>query len=197
MQSLKSIKLYFFSILELILIKSKDIYLKSNYYNKTLLTEKPKRIFYIPSPFLLSPLTTDENKIYKISDISLDSLWTAKLKNKFEFENLHAFFWLTKLDRKSSKISIQKIITSWIDNFFNYNGQTWEMVITAKRIISWVSNTDISLQDSNNLYKEKFFSCLVKQSNFLLGNIKKFPYNSKRIICCSAIILSASPDNLL
>ena len=64
------------------------------------------------------------------------------------------------------------------------------METTAKRIIAWVSNTDITLEDSDKLYKEKFFLCLIKQSNFLLKNLKILFHGPDKIICCAAIILS-------
>ena len=41
------------------------------------------------------------------------------------------------------------------------------MEITAKRIIAWSSNTDITLENSDKKYKKKIFLSLVKQSNFL------------------------------
>ena len=45
------------------------------------------------------------------------------------------------------------------------------MEITAKRIIAWSSNTDITLANSDKIYKEKFFLSLIKQSNFLSKNL--------------------------
>jgi len=64
------------------------------------------------------------------------------------------------------------------------------MEITAKRIISWSSNTDITLEDSDKMYREKFFLSLVKQTNFLSKNLKNLFYIPSKIICCAAIILS-------
>ena len=67
---------------------------------------------------------------------------------------------------------------------------TWEMEITAKRVIAWSSNTDITLENSDKIYKEKFFSSLIKQSNFLLKIFNNVFYEPSKIICCAAIILS-------
>jgi uncharacterized heparinase superfamily protein len=60
----------------------------------------------------------------------------------------------------------------------------------SKRIIAWSSNADITLEDSDKEYKEKFFLSIIKQSNFLINNLNSLFYDSKKIICCSAIILS-------
>ena len=100
------------------------------------------------------------------------------------------FWWLAKVDRKNSKIITKDIIKIWMDNFFDYDPNTWEMEITARRIIAWVSNTDITLEDSDKIYKKKFFLSLVKQSNFLLRNLKNLFYSPAKIICCASIILS-------
>ena len=102
---------------------------------------------------------------------------------------MHSFLWLNKLDRKNSKIITKQIIASWINTYFNYDPNTWEMEITAKRIISWSSNTDITLENSNKEYKEKFLLNLIKQSNFISSNLKNLIYSPSKIICSSAIIL--------
>ena len=171
MHRLKSIKLYFLSKLNLFFLSFRNYYFKSILYNKNLVTVTPFRIFYNPSSFLCASLTTISNDFYKIINTSPELLWEISAKDKLKFDNLHNFLWLTKLDRKHSKIVAKDIISSWINSFFDYNSNTWEMEITGKRIIAWASNTDIILQDSTKKYKEKFFLSLIKQSNFLLKNL--------------------------
>ena len=190
MEKLKSIKLYFFSILELIFLKFRNFYFKSSFYNKKLITSIPERIFYNPSTQLSVYLTTVASDFYKITESSPDSLWEQNITDKQKFDNLHSFLWLAKLDRKNSKIITKNIINSWMNKYSNYDSDAWEMTITAKRIIAWSSNTDITLEGSDKTYKEKIFLSLVKQSNFLLKNLKNSIYSSDKIICCSAIILS-------
>ena len=190
MQRLKSIKLYFFSIIKLILLGVKNLYFKSNFYNKKLITFVPDRIFYNPSTHLSASLIQASSDFYKITDASPELLWKTNIKDRQKFENLHSFLWLTKLDRKNSKIITKNIIKSWIENFFNYDPNTWEMQITAKRIIAWLSNTDITLEGADKIYKENFFLSIIKQSNFLLKNLHDLLYPPSKIICCSAIILS-------
>jgi len=190
MHRLKSIKLYFFSVLKLFFLSFRNYYFKSNFYNKKLVTLIPTRIFYNPSSYLAASLISTSSDFYEITNISPELLWKTDSKNKLKFENLHSFLWLTKIDRKKSKIFTKNIISSWIDNFYNYEPRVWNIEITSKRIISWTSNTDITLEDSNKTYKEKFLKSLVKQSNFLIKNQASLPYDPSKIICCAAIILS-------
>ena len=190
MYRLKSIKLYFFSVLNLLFSNFRKFYFRSNYYNKKLITYIPERFFYNPSTYLSTSLTTISNDFFKITNTAPDLLWKINVKNKIEFENLHSFLWLTKLDRKNSKDITKDIIKSWIKFFFNYEPNSWNMEITAKRIIAWSSNFDITIEDSDLKYKNKIFLSLVKQSNFLSKNLKNLFYNPSKIICCAAIILS-------
>ncbi len=190
MYRLKSIKLYFFSILKLFFLSIRNLYFRSNFYNKKLITVVPDRIIYNPSTYLSASLTTISNDFYKITNIAPELLWKTSVKDKLKFDNLHSFLWLTKLDRKNNKIITKEIINSWIDVFFNYDPSVWEMEITAKRIIAWSSNTDITLENSDKIYKKKFFLSLIKQSNFLSKNLNNLFYDPSKIICCAAIILS-------
>ena len=190
MYGLKSIKLYFFSILELFFLNFKKIYFKSNFYNRKLITFIPDRIFYKPSTYLSDSLTTISNDFYKITDTAPELLWKENIKDKLKFKNLHSFLWLARLDRKNNKIMTKNIIRSWINIYYNYDPSTWEMEITARRIIAWSSNTDMTLENSDKKYKENFFLSLIKQSNFLSKNLKKLFYDPSKIICCAAIILS-------
>ena len=118
MRRVKSIKLYFFSILNLFFLSLRNFYFQTNFYNKKLVTSIPERIFYNPSTYLSASLTTITSDFYKITGTNPDSLWEIKAEEKLKFENLHSFLWLTKLDRKNSKVVTQNIINSWL-NFFN------------------------------------------------------------------------------
>ena len=191
MKRIKSIKLYFFSILKLSLLSFRNYYFTTNFYNKKLITFIPDRIFYNPSTHLSASLTTISSDFYNITNTSPELLWTISKNDKLKFDNLHSFLWLTKLDRKNSKIITKDIIKSWINIFFNYDPNTWEMEITARRIIAWSSNTDITLENSDKEYRKKFFISLVKQSNFLSKNLNSLFYQPSKIICCAAIILSS------
>ena len=190
MKKLKSIKLYFFSILKLFFLSFRNYYFTTNFYNKKLVNFIPDRIFYCPSSYLSASLTNIKNDFYEISNTSPETLWKISKENKQKFENLHSFLWLSKLDRKNTKDITKSIIESWINHFFNYESSTWKMEIAAKRIIAWTSNTDITLENSDKIYKEKFLLSLIKQSNYILKNLNNLPYGKNKIICCSAIILS-------
>ena len=96
MQKLKSIKLYFFSILKLFFLSFRNFYFTSHFYNKKLITFIPDRIFYRPSSHLGASLTTVGYDFYKITNTSHEALWNTSTKDKQKFENLHSFLVVSK-----------------------------------------------------------------------------------------------------
>ena len=89
MHRLKSIKIYFFSIFKLFFLSFRNIYLKTNFYNKKLITFIPERIFYNPSTYLSASLTSSFADFYKITNTEPKLLWKVNAKEKQKFENLH------------------------------------------------------------------------------------------------------------
>ena len=75
MYRIRSLKLYFLSIIKLFFLGLKNLYFKSDFYNKKLITFIPDRIFYNPSTYLSASLITGGSDFYKISDISTEKLW--------------------------------------------------------------------------------------------------------------------------
>ena len=93
-----------------------------------------------------------------------------------------------KLDLKSSKKNIHKIISDWIDKNFKYNSKSWEFDITSKRIIAWLSNYNLTLMKVTKVTK-KYNLMIQKQTNHLVNEINKSKDLDDKIIGCAAIIL--------
>ena len=82
MQKLKSIKIYFFSILNLFFLSFRNYYFSTSFYNKKLITFTPDRIFYNPSSYLAASLINVSTDFYKIEETSPELLWTTNIKDK-------------------------------------------------------------------------------------------------------------------
>ena len=169
--------------------KIRDIYRSSNFY-ETKISKTFDVVFqYKPSPYLLSSLINYQNKKYKIDDLDFNSIWESKPQSK-EFKRLNNFFWFFSLDLKSSKKLTQQVISNWIEKNSRYKKESWEFDITAKRIISWLSNYQLSYNESNREYKFMFDYMIQKQTNHLINEMKYSKNLEKKIIGCSAIILT-------
>ena len=162
--SLYYINEFFFYIID----KIRKIYLSSDLYNKKISKIDHKSLEYKPSPNLLDCLIKYEKKKNKIENFYINSIWTNYKINERDYKKLHSFFWLLSLDLKSSKKITQSIISNWIETNQNYNPKNWEIDILSKRIISWISNSKLTYEDSNQNYKEKFnYFNFIFQSNLL------------------------------
>ena len=167
----------------------KSIYQNSNFYEKKISKTFENNFQYKPSPHLLSSIIKYQNKKYRIEDFAVETIWQKKMSTK-DFEKLNNFFWFFSLDLKSSKETTQSVIKNWVKGNSKYNKNTWEFDLTSKRIIAWLSNHQLTYQDSNKEYRLMFDHMIKKQTNHLLNEIKSSNEFENKLIGCSAIILT-------
>jgi uncharacterized heparinase superfamily protein len=167
----------------------KKIYQNSNFYEKKISKTYDNNFEYKPSPHLLSSIIKYQNKKYKIEDFAIDSIWQNKMDAE-ENDKLNNFFWFFSLDLKSSKKSTQLVIDNWINNNNRYKKVSWDFDITAKRIISWLSNHQLTYEDGDQKYRSIFDHMIQKQTNHLLNEIKNSNEVENKMIGCAAIILT-------
>ncbi len=167
----------------------KSIYQNSNFYEKRISKTFDSNFEYKPSPHLLSSIIKYQNKKYKIEDFTIGSIWQNNLSSK-DYERLNNFFWFFSLDLKSSKKTTQTVIKKWISNNSKYQKKSWEFDLTAKRIISWLSNHQLTYEDSDQKYRSTFDHMIQKQTNHLLNEIKNPKEIENKMIGCAAIILT-------
>ena len=173
----------------------RKIYLNSTFYNKKISNIDDKSLEYKPSPSILSCIINYEKKKEKIEDFYLNSIWTNKSIREKDYKKLHNFFWLFTIDLKSSKNISQKIIMNWIESNYNYNPSNWEIDILSKRIISWISNSKLTYDESDQEYKKRFNYIIKKQINHLINEINRSEFIDDKMIGCTAIILSGLSYN--
>jgi len=167
----------------------KKIYQNSNFYDKKISKVDDSYLKYKPSPYLLSSIVKYQKKKYKIEDFALKSIWQNTVNFK-DYQKLNNFFWFFSLDLKSSKEKTQSIIINWINNNYRYNQKSWDFDLTAKRIISWLSNHQLTYEKSDKEFRIKFNQSIQKQTNHLLSEINSSNEFENKMIGCAAIILT-------
>ena len=172
----------------------RNIYQKSNLYDKKISKINNNNFEYKPSPHLLSSIVKYQKKKYKIDDFVLDSIWQNNFNIK-DYGKLNNFFWFFSLDLKSSKEKTQSIISNWIYKNNKFDKKSWEFDLTAKRIISWLSNYQLTYEESNNDFKLRFNYSIQKQTNHLLHEINNSDEFENKMIGCAAIILTGLAYN--
>tara|TARA_X000001036_G_scaffold341975_1_gene321417 strand:+ start:798 stop:2444 length:1647 start_codon:yes stop_codon:yes gene_type:complete len=189
MLNLKSIFFYFLALQISVIKFIKKIYFSTNYYNKSLLSKTPQQFYFHPNPFLLSSITNYKKYSFKISEIDPNIFW-IKQKNLYWEKDRHSFLWLNLVDRKNDGISLQKIINIWITKHSKYKKNIWDSSVLSRRIISWILNVDIILNNGLFTFKKNFLDSIISQSNHLKKNIKFEKDYSKRIEILTALLLS-------
>ena len=189
MFKLKNVYFYFLAVKIITVDLIRKFYFKSNLYFRSLKTKVPEQFYFYPNPFLLSSFIRNKNFSFKINEIDANIFWDS-INDKEEKENLNNFYWLNLISRKDDSLILQKIILLWIDKNKKYKDETWKNTILSKRIISWILNADIILNNSEKNFKEKFFQSIIIQINHLKKNFKYENNLTKKIEILSAIILS-------
>ena len=188
MFGLKSVYFYLIAC-QITLIKFfKKIYFSSKNYNKSLQTFTPQQVYYNPNSFLLSIITTYKKESFKINEIDPNIFW---LENKKDgAKELHKFFWLTLLDRKTDHKKLKKIIYIWMLKNSEYKKKIWDTSVLSARVISWILNIDIILNNSTFDFRKNVLGCIIAQTNHLKKNIKFENDYTKKLEIITSIILS-------
>ena len=181
---------YFYLIaLQVTFIKFfKKIYFSSSRYNNSLKSKIPTQVYFSPNPFLLSLISPYKKSSFRINDINPNDFWLENKKSKIKKH--HNFLWLNLLDRKIDGKNIQRIIYLWTLKYSNFKNKIWENAILSSRVISWMLNIDIIINNGTFDFKKKVFQNIIYQCNHLRKNIKYEKNPAKRVQVLSALILS-------
>ncbi len=188
MSVLKSIYFYFIACRIICTKFFKKLYYSSGNYNKSLESKIPQQIYYNPNPFLLSIITSYYGHSFKISEINPNIFWIEDKKK--DTDQMHNFFWLSLVDRKTDHTKLKKIIYIWMLKNSKYNKKIWDTSTLSRRVVSWILNVDIILKNSTFEFRRNFLNSIVRQTNHLKKNINFENDPSKKIEILIAIILT-------
>jgi len=181
---------YFYLVaIQIILIKFiKKIYFSSRHYNKSLKSKVPTQVYFNPNPFLLSIISPYTKKSFKFDEINLNDFWFDNKNNNLHQH--HNFLWLNLINRKTDGKNIQKIIYLWMLKNSNFKRKTWETSTLSSRVISWILNIDIIINNGTFDFKKSVFQSIITQCNHLKKNFRFEKDPLKKIETLSALILS-------
>ena len=167
----------------------RKIYLNSFLYDKKISKNFNSNLKYKPSTHLIFSILKSQSKKLNIDDFTLESVWNnTNLENK-QIDRLNNFFWLFSLDLKSSNTTVQSVIKNWFEINSRYNAKSWEFITTSKRIISWLSNSKLTYNESTDQYKKRFNFIIQKQAFHLIYQLDKIKNYDEKLIVIASIIL--------
>ena len=173
----------------------RKIYFNTSIYDKKISSKNLKALIYKPSLNILSTIAKYDKTKNKIEDFEIDKILEINKIAYKDYKKLNNFFWLFSIDLKSSKKICLSIISKWIENNQRYNSDLWEIDILSRRIISWISNSQLTYDEGDKIYKEKFNKIVFKQVNHLINEIKKSDNYHDKLLGCAAIILTGLSYN--
>ncbi len=188
MFGLKGAYFYFVALLITLIKFFKKIYFSSNQYNNSLKSKIPTQVYFNPNSFLLSMISPYQKKLFKINDVNPNDFWLDNKSKKILDQ--HNFLWLNLIDRKVDGKKIQKIIYVWMLKYSNFKKNIWETSTLSTRVISWILNIDIIINNGTFDFKKSFFGNIISQCNHLKKNIRFEKNPVKRIEVLTALILS-------
>ena len=188
MFGLKSVYFYLITYQSILVKFFKKIYFSSQNYNKSLESKTPQQVYYNPNPFLLSIITSYNNQSFKINDVDPNIFWIEDKKK--DTDQLHNFFWLNLVDRKTDHKKLKKIIYVWMLRNSKYRQKVWETSTLSSRVISWILNIDIILNNSTFDFRKNLLNCIMSQTNHLKKNVKFEKNLNKKIEILTAIMLT-------
>ena len=167
---------FYFIALQITFIKFiKKIYFSTDFYNKSLKSKIPIKVYFNPNPFLLSIISPYKKKSFKISEINPNDFWLEKTKS--DKKRQHDYLWLNLINRKTDGKNLQKIIYLWILKYSNFKKEIWESSTLSSRVISWILNIDTIINNGTFEFKKIFFQNIISQCNHLkkILDLKKVP----------------------
>ena len=199
MQILKSVYFFFLSNKNNFFNSLKKIYFSTNFYNKSLFTKIPKQFYFYPRPNLLFSFNREMNFHFKLSKLNTNEFWQEQ-KTERDDKIVNSFEWLYLINRKNDVLIIQRLISLWIYKNRKYKKKTWENSLISKRVISWILNADIILNNTNTTFKNSFFQSIISQTNHLkknfslnIGIVDKF--KSTIVIILTGLIFKEYENN--
>ena len=178
-----------------IFIQIRKIYFNSSIYDKKISSKNLKALIYKPSLNILSTIAKYDKTKNKIEDFEINKILEINKIAYKDYKKLNNFFWLFSIDLKSSKKICLSIISKWIENNQKYNSDLWEIDTLSRRIISWISNSQLTYDEGDKIHKEKFNKIVFKQVNHLINEIKKSDNYHDKLLGCAAIILTGVSYN--
>ena len=103
---------------------------------------------------------------------------------------MHCFLWLNLINRKNDGKTLQKIINIWMLQHSKYKKVIWDNSVLSKRIISWMLNLDVILNNASFDFKKNFLNSIISQTNHLKKNIRFEKNNSRRVEILTGLLLS-------
>ncbi|HVG52268.1 MAG TPA: heparinase II/III family protein [Xanthobacteraceae bacterium] len=109
-------------------------------------------------------------------------------------ETLLGFGWLRHLraaDTPITRANARALVDEWINLQGSWNATPWQPEILSRRIISWLTQATLILDDADAQFYRRFLRSLTKQVQFLRSTVKDTPDGALRLQAQVALTYAA------
>jgi uncharacterized heparinase superfamily protein len=131
-------------------------------------------------------------------DIEDFSVFDAEPPNEEWARQLHAFGWLRHLRASDATVSRERargLVDEWIRLSGRHDAVAWEPDVAARRLLAWLSQTPLVLEQCDYAFYRRFMRSLTRQTRYLRRVAHDTPPGLPRLrtmIALAAVALSMS-----
>ncbi|MBO6825415.1 MAG: heparinase II/III family protein [Sneathiella sp.] len=154
-----------------------DLFFSSSLYKSSLKGRIPKRLLFTPVDIIPGDAERADrlfhgNFLLEGLDARLGSEepWFAKKMPLYWHQELHKFGWLKDFAANgsdSAKRHARSLITNWIARFDEYHPHIWDADILARRLLSWMQQSEFLLTSNDGDFNYKFIRSIRRQMQHL------------------------------
>nr|WP_321455313.1 heparinase II/III family protein [uncultured Cohaesibacter sp.] len=99
-------------------------------------------------------------------------------------QELHGFRWLRHLRASNSALpraNARNLVEDWIKNSGKLNADAWALPVVANRVLAWLNNSPLILQDADHDFYRAFLRALYLQVRYLRASYSSTPNNLDRL----------------
>ncbi len=99
-------------------------------------------------------------------DVEGFSVFDAEAPNDEWARDLHSFGWLRHLrasDLSRARVKARELVEEWIRMARRHDGIAWDSEVLARRILSWLSQAPLLLEDCDYTFYRRFIRSLTRQ----------------------------------
>jgi uncharacterized heparinase superfamily protein len=154
-----------------------DLFFSSALYKGSLKNRTPKRLLFTPTDIVPGQSERADNLFH--GNFHLEGLdtqlagkqpWQAKRMPLYWHTELHKFNWIRDFSANgsdSAKRHVRALITSWIQEFEDYEPYIWDASILARRLLNWMQQSSFLLTSNDGDFNYKFLKSLRQQHQHL------------------------------
>nr|WP_319514648.1 heparinase II/III family protein [uncultured Cohaesibacter sp.] len=102
---------------------------------------------------------------------------------------LHGFRWLRHLRASNATLprsNARALVEDWIKNSGKLDYEAWATPVVANRVLAWLNNSPLILQDADHVFYRSFLRALYLQVRYLRATYSGMPNNLDRLLLLTA-----------